>query len=548
MGTVSKKAVGLNRDRFVGFAFAAAHLLMETDNAGRITFAAGARCGLVSGALEELIGHSLFDYFPAEDHALLRILFQRLMKRGKLDLTHVVMKSALGQRLFAVLGACRLPNHPDRCFLSISIRGYNTGRPDGHRVPDLATFIPVLESRLAAADATEVSQALSMILIEGLQEGGNREKLRNSLEQYLLAISSDGDSAVRLNNDAYAILHSEESALDDIRKDIGQLLFENRASELNDQTQILRVDIEKTELPTADVARAIAFTLKKFAADTRGGINNPTINNAIEDLLKSTIQRVSEVRKTVEQKNFRLVYQPIMRLTSGQIHHVEALMRLGDDESPAEFVKLAEGIGLISDVDLLVVQETLRVLYQADRRAHNVPDIAVNISAASLGQKLFIEQFEEIVRPVGDLSKKLLVEVTELAAVTDIDPLKAALIRLRKMGIRRCLGDIGGGTPSFMALNELNADYAKIDGEVIISAMRDMKDRTILQSIIQICSHLGTVVIAGRVETEEQRLFVRGLGVNLGQGYLLGRPSRRLPVIEATSPADRGARATAASN
>jgi len=119
--------------------------------------------------------------------------------------------------------------------------------------------------------------------------------------------------------------------------------------------------------------------------------------------------------------------------------------------------------------------------------------------------------------------------------------LKASLVRLRKMGIRRCLGDIGSGAASFMSLNELNADFAKIDGEVVNCAMRDGKDRTILQSIIQICSHLGTLVIAEKIETEDQRLFLRSLGVNLGQGFLFGRPSATLPVND--PPARAKARA-----
>lgn len=176
-----------NRDRFVGFAFAGAHLLLETDNAGRITFAAGARCGLVAGALDQMIDHSLFEYFPTEEHALLRMLLRRLIQKGKLDVTHVVMKSAAARPFSAFLGACRLPNHPDRCFLSVSIRGQPTNRVAGRGVPDLATFVPVLESHLAAANATEISQALSMVLVEGLQSVKGSDRIRELLEAYFLS-------------------------------------------------------------------------------------------------------------------------------------------------------------------------------------------------------------------------------------------------------------------------------------------------------------------------------------------------------------------------
>ena len=131
MNRATKDNAVANRDRFVGFAFAAAHLLLETDNSGVIIFAAGARCGLVSGALSDLVGHSLFEFSPPEEHSLLRILFQRLIKKGKLDLTHIVLRSLNGNRFSAFFGACRLPNHPDRCFLSVSIRGQAAGRGGG---------------------------------------------------------------------------------------------------------------------------------------------------------------------------------------------------------------------------------------------------------------------------------------------------------------------------------------------------------------------------------------------------------------------------------
>ena len=521
-----------NRDRFVGFAFAAAHLLLETDNAGVITFAAGARCGLVSGALSELVGRSLFEFCPQEEHSLLRILFQRLIKKGKLDLTHLVLKSSAGNRVSAFFGACRLPNHPDRCFLSVSVRGQASARPAGQRAPTLDAFLPVLESRLVAANATEISQALSMVLIEGLPEAKNNGKLREMLESYFLSISTDGDSAIRLADDYYAVLHSDEGALEDIRRDIDQLLADNGEGEAPPTTQMWRVGIGKTELPIADVARAVAFTLKKFATDNPRTIKINNIDTAVEQLLQSTVSRVSEVRRTLEKKSFRLVFQPIVRLTSGQIHHVEALMRVGESSgSPAEFVSFAEGIGLHSDLDLMVLQTVLDLLRAAQAAKQNVPDVAVNISASSLASKLFLDQFEVILRPYGDISRKLLVDITDISDVSDLGVLKAGLTRLRKMGIRRCLDDVGGGTSSFMSLNELHVDFAKLDGDLVSHAMKDVKGRTILQSIIQICAHLSTMVIAEKVESDDQRLFLRNVGVPLGQGYLLGRPVTELPIV-----------------
>ncbi|MEI8396534.1 MAG: EAL domain-containing protein [Rhodospirillaceae bacterium] len=525
-------ALATNRDRFIGFSFALAHLLLETDNSGCILFAAGARCGLVANNVSDLVGRSLFDFCPPEEHALLLILFQRLIKKGKLNPTHIALNSINGHKILALFGACRLPNFPERCFLSFYIRGQASGQTSGKQIPDLDKFLPVLESRLLTANATEISQALSMVLIDGLQDTSSGRKVRELIENYFLSISTEGDSAVKLNDNYYAILHGDEADLEDISHDIDQLLANPDQSEPALSTKMWRVGIDKTELPIEDVARAVAFTLKQFATESPNLRKITNINTAIEGILQSTVSRVSEVRRTLEMKDFRMVFQPVVRLTSGLVHHVEALMRVGDSPSPAKFVAFAEEIGLHSDLDLLVLQTVLDHLHVANDQKRIVPDVALNISAISITSTLFLNQLETILKPYGDITKKLLIDISDISDASGLTRLKEGVAKLRKMGIRCCLDNVSGGGISFMALNELRVDFAKIDGELILLAMKETKSRNILQSIIQICSHLGTVIIAEQVENGEQRNFLRGIGIQLGQGYLFGQPSSDLPVLE----------------
>jgi EAL domain-containing protein (putative c-di-GMP-specific phosphodiesterase class I) len=371
-----------------------------------------------------------------------------------------------------------------------------------------------------------------MVLVEGLQNAKGSDKIREVLEAYFLSISTGGDSAVRLSEDQYAVLHGEEGALDDIRHNINQLLAEANADELTASTRMWRVNIGKSELPLSDVARAIGFTLKRFASESPKGFEITDIDQTVADLLANTVDRVSRVRRTLEKRNFHLVFQPIVRLATGQLHHAEALMRIGGDDSPAEFVAFAEGIGLNTDLDLMVVQTALDILHNAYRKKQIIPDIAVNISGQSLSSRIFVDQLEKILQPFGDVSKKLLIDITDFSTLADFGLLKVALTRLRKLGLRRCLGDVGGGSSSFMSLNELAVDFAKLDGQIVHSAVREGRERTILQSIVQICSHLGIVIIAEKVETEQQRAALRNLGVPLGQGFLYGQPTVELPLVD----------------
>ena len=521
------------RDRFIGFAFAASHLLLEVDDGARITFVTGARCGLVEGGVETLIGHSLFDYFPEAEQPLLRMLLQRLLAKGKLDQTHLVMRSLNGNSMSVLLGACRLPNYPDRSFLSVSIRGQGGGRGAGSCIPELGRFLPVLESRLIAADAIEISQALSMVLIEGLRDRKGGEELRRMLEAYLLSISAGGDGAVRLADDYYAVLHGEDAALEDIRQDITQLLADTGAPELAESLQLWRISIEKSDLPVSDVARAITFTLRTFAAENpRGDFRINTIESAVDDLLKTTVVRVRDARKTLEARDFRLFFQPIVHLEDGRVQHAEALIRLGDSKSPGEFVTFTKRVGLNSELDLLVIHEVLEQLRLTLERRQDVPDIAINISATSFDSRLFVDQFQEILRPYGELSQRLLVDVIDITALQDFNMLKSAVDWLKRMGVRVCLDDVGCGSSVFAVLNRVPFDFAKLDGNALRKAMTDARDHNILQSILHICAHLGVGVIAEQIETESQRKFLRRLGVDFGQGFLFGRPTAELPVLE----------------
>ncbi len=532
----SESLTAPGRDRFVAFAFASAHLLLEIENGGRITFAAGARCGLTDRTTEELVGSSLFDRLPPEEHAFFRMLLARLIETGKLDPTHVVLMTAAGQRIAMMMGGCRLPKYPGHCFLGFTIAARLSERAAGRCLSDLKAFAESLESRLAAAGATERDQSLSLLSIDGLADWHGAPELRNALEAYLLAVSTDGDAAVRLNEERYAVLHGEDLTREEITGDIGRLLTRHGADDLRDALQVWQMPVQGGEMPMSDVARALSYTLHKFAADEPSAFDIADVNGAVVEMLRNTVGRVGQVRRILEQRDFHLVFQPIVSLATGKLHHVEALIRVGESGSPAEFIAFAERIGLICDLDLLVCQAALDTLKEAADQGRAVPDIAINLSAISLASPLLMEQLEAVLDHYPGLTRKLLVEVTETAAVSDFRSLNRVLERLRRLGLRTCLDDVGSGTTSFMSLNELKVDFAKLDGRIVRGALTNSRDRAILHSIVEIARHINTQLVAEQIETKEQLQCLRQLGVRYGQGYLFGRPSADLPGVEPAAP------------
>ncbi|MGF7178240.1 EAL domain-containing protein [Azospirillum doebereinerae] len=533
----------LRHDRFVAFAFASAHLLLETDDDGRIAFAAGARCGLTDRTTEDLVGQSLFDLLPAEEHAFIRMLLARLIEGGKLDLTHVVMRTVAGQRSAMMMGGCRLPNHPNRCFLGFTIASGLTERMAGRCLPELKIFVESLERRLSVAGVAEHDQRLSLLAVEGLAGMPASDAIRGDVEAYLLSVSSNGDAAVRLNDERYAVLHNADLTREEIASDIGRLLVRHGADDLCDALHVWQLPVQGGDMPLSDVARALSYTLQTFAAGRPGALGIADVNSAVVDMLQSTIGRVGQVRRILEQRDFHLAYQPIVNLVTGKLHHVEALMRVGDSASPAEFIAFAERVGLICDLDLLVLQTALDALKAAHDQKRAIPDIAINLSAVTLNSPLMVEQLQTVLRPYGIIARKLLIEVTETAAVHDFRGLNQTLDRLRRMGLRVCLDDVGSGTTSFLSLNELRVDYAKLDGRIVRGALTNSRDRAILHSIVEIARHINIELIAEQVETDAQLHHLRQLGVRYGQGYLFGKPSASLSNLDQGMPS-RPARRT----
>jgi len=520
------------RDRFIGFAFAGAHLLLETDKGGRILYAAGARCGLVDGPVEEMVGASLADFMPPAEHALLARLLMRLVARGKLDPVHVRLQTRDGTRVGAMLGACRLPLYPDRCFLALTV-GVRGGRRDAMAgLPELGSFLRDLETHISTAVATGRGTNLTLLLIDGLREALAAETppagLRESLETYLMSVSADGDGAALLADDRYALIHGDDLSTGEITRDIGRLLEDHGAGHLQESLHLYPIELAKAQMPVQDMARALAFSLREFAEGQE--IPGSNLTDRLPAMLERTVKRVEEARRLLQRRSFTLAYQPILHLTTGTLHHHEALLRPEGAGSPADFVRFVEEVGLHADLDLLVLQSALE-----DMKALGaaVPQVAVNLSSRSLDSGLFLQQVLAILAPYGKLVRKLLVEVTETAVVENFGRIDAALQSLRRSGVRVCLDDVGAGTTSFRSLKSLTVDFVKLDGALVRQAVGDRRDRAVLTSILDVCRSLDVRVIAEQIETDVQRKLMADLGVGFGQGYLFARPQPRLP------PADK---------
>jgi EAL domain-containing protein (putative c-di-GMP-specific phosphodiesterase class I) len=170
--------------------------------------------------------------------------------------------------------------------------------------------------------------------------------------------------------------------------------------------------------------------------------------------------------------------------------------------------------------------------------------LEVNLSGKSLGDVELLELIERELQRSGVSPRTLIFEVTETAAVANIDLARRFAERLTELGCRFALDDFGAGFDSFYYLKYLPFDYLKIDGEFITNCTRNRTDQLVIQSLISVARGLGKQTIAEFVEDRETELFLRREGVDLAQGYHVARP---VPVAEVLCADQPSARVTSSS-
>ena len=527
-----------DRDRFVGFAFAAADLLIETDPHGTILFSAGARCRLTQSDVGSLVGSSLHDHVAPSDRKYLDVLLNRVVEKARIKPARVVFQGCDGHRFPALLGGCRLESCPGSLFLTVQLASGPRAMHDalagaagatGHLL-DGRTFTAILEDRIVQAREKGLDNGLTLLLIEGLQSmveampEGAAAEVRQGIDAYLRGISANGDSAGQLGTDRYGIVHGADVDGDEVQAHIAGIIRE-AGGELSGGIRNWSLDMADTQLDAADAARALVYTVQAFASAQGGDFTIASLEDGAQRMLSDAVDRIGQARATIEKRDFFVVYQPIVDLATEEVHHLEALTRLEGMPSPADFITFAEDVGLIYDFDLLLTQSVLDTL-KAYHKEPKLPDVAINLSAKTLMSPLFLRQFQAVTEAYGELARKLLLEVTETVVVSDIATLNEVLQKLRGAGFRVCLDDVGAGTTSFQSLYGLQVDYAKIDGQFVRGAAGNARDMAMLRSMVDVCHQLDLRLIGEQVEEPDHARLLMDLRVPLAQGYLFGRPSR----------------------
>ncbi len=244
----------------------------------------------------------------------------------------------------------------------------------------------------------------------------------------------------------------------------------------------------------------------------------------------SQLRTENDLHRALERREFRLHYQPIVDLRSGQVVGFEALVRWQHPTrgllAPGEFIGLAEETGLIVPIGAWVLEQACAqtARWQKAQGDRDPVTINVNLSPPQLGTYELTEQVRAVLARTGIRERSLCLEITESGLMVDTAEALARLSSLHALGVRLSIDDFGTGYSSLTYLKRFPVDSLKIDRTFVDGLGTEPEDTAIVSAVIGLAHSLGLVAVAEGVETVEQLTRLRAMGCDLGQGYYFGRP------------------------
>jgi len=249
----------------------------------------------------------------------------------------------------------------------------------------------------------------------------------------------------------------------------------------------------------------------------------PSQNDVVE-IFRDISQKSLMVIEAIENQRVVPWFQPILDVADRRIVAYEVLSRIdlkGEMIRADEFVEIAEKIGVIHRLDMLVLERALLSLAQ---QGHD-GEIFVNLSPRALVFSEFARDLRRIIAASSISPDRIVFEITERDTVKNLALLERFLNDLKADGFKLAIDDFGSGFSSFHYLRRFPIDYLKIEGDFIANMLNSDKDRTFVTSIRSLAREMGIAVVAEYVESAEVLRELERMEIHRAQGYYIGRPA-----------------------
>jgi diguanylate cyclase (GGDEF)-like protein len=267
----------------------------------------------------------------------------------------------------------------------------------------------------------------------------------------------------------------------------------------------------------------------------KGGKNRVALPNE-EDLIEVFRMAGAKARlvaEALEEKRVVPYFQPIVSLRPGLPQSCELLCRFSKDGeivSGADFIEIAEDMGLVSKLDLAMMELAFTRM-KADCYQGN---IFINLSPKSLIGEGFIAGIINLTDSIGIDRNRVVFELTERETVKNLAMLEKIVAELKAQGFKFAIDDFGSGFSSFHYIRHFQIDYVKIEGMFVQNMLNDFRDMAFVKTLATLAREFGIMTIAEHVESEEVLEAVRSIGINYVQGYLTGRPDPNMPGVDSS--------------
>lgn len=236
----------------------------------------------------------------------------------------------------------------------------------------------------------------------------------------------------------------------------------------------------------------------------------------------------ARIRDALAEDRLTLHSQPIRDLASGEVERYELLLRMVGESGQllpaANFIEVAERSGMVRELDRWVIGRAFDLLAERERRGSPV-SLHVNLSGASFGDAAALELIERCLDESGTDPRHLTFEITEAADVYDLDAAAGFADSLTEFGCQVAIDDYGSGFSPFHYLRRIPFDLIKIDGSFVAGMAASDADQLVVKAIVEIAQGLGKATIAEYVQDDRTTELLREYGVDMAQGFHLGRPT-----------------------
>lgn len=486
----------------------------------------------------ELAGMSLPDLHAGEDRAALRALLARpeqpggeggwVWKQRRRDGSVLQVRMHVGQLAYGGRDAClvlaedvteRLEQERELAYrarydqttgllnLQVLAEALDSGQYPGYQVIYLQlTALQALRDALGREPAEVVLRTLA-------------ERLQHWADRYGLAAHQPADDFVLAVLDSQ---HTEEAlaaAVAAVREPLGDGSMQSLGACLGvaeDEAGSLRAE------QVVDNAALAAHALHDS-----GGLAVSRFDGALARSYGERLRLASRLRTAVEQEEFELVFQPIVRASDARTVALEALLRWpqrsGDQVPPSRFIPLCEDTGLILPLGGWVLQRAAQAQAGLRRSGLDVP-VAVNVSALQMLHGDLPAVVAAACREGGIAPAGLHLELTESVLMQRPEQALATMAELRRMGVGLSLDDFGTGFSSMTYLRHMPLSSVKIDRAFVSGVDTDPRNAAICLAMLQLARSLGLSCIGEGVETQAELAWLRANGCEQVQGFLLGRP------------------------